>query len=139
MRGKTLGIVGYGNIGSQLSTLAEAMGMRVIYFDVADKLRHGNTEPAGSLASCWPQRRRQPARAGDAGDAGLIGAAEIAAMRPGSYLINNSRGTVVDLDALADALRREHLSAPPWTCSRWSRRRPTSASTRRCRACPTWC
>ena len=49
MRGKTLGIVGYGNIGSQLSTLAEAMGMRVIFFDMTDKLRHGNTEPVESL------------------------------------------------------------------------------------------
>ena len=49
VRGKTLGIVGYGNIGSQLSNLAEGMGMRVIYHDVTDKLRHGNTEPADSL------------------------------------------------------------------------------------------
>ncbi|MGL4443525.1 MAG: NAD(P)-dependent oxidoreductase, partial [Alsobacter sp.] len=49
VRGKTLGIVGYGNIGSQLSTLAEAMGMRVVYFDLTDKLRHGNTEPVDSL------------------------------------------------------------------------------------------
>src|SRR3546814_7627082 len=50
VRGKTLGIVGYGNIGSQLAMLAEAMGMRVIYFDRTDKLRHGNVEPAGTLA-----------------------------------------------------------------------------------------
>ena len=50
VRGKTLGIVGYGNIGIQLSTLAEAMGMRVIFYDHTDKLRHGNTEPADSLA-----------------------------------------------------------------------------------------
>ncbi len=49
VRGKTLGIVGYGNIGSQLSNLAEAMGMRVIFFDLTDKLRHGNTAPADSL------------------------------------------------------------------------------------------
>ena len=49
VRGKTLGIVGYGNIGSQLSNLAEAMGMRVIFFDLTDKLRHGNTEPVESL------------------------------------------------------------------------------------------
>src|SRR5205085_4440477 len=50
LRGKTLGIVGYGNIGSQLSNLAEAMGMRVIFFDLTDKLRHGNTEPVENLA-----------------------------------------------------------------------------------------
>ena len=70
VRGKTLGIVGYGNIGSQLSDLAEAMGMRVIYYDHTDKLRHGNTEPTASLArTAGAERRRQPARAGDAGDA----------------------------------------------------------------------
>ena len=68
-RGKTLGIVGYGNIGSQLSNLAEAMGMRVIFFDQTDKLRHGNTEPVETLgrAACL-ERRRLAARAGDAGD-----------------------------------------------------------------------
>ena len=49
IRGKTLGIVGYGNIGSQLAMLAEAMGMRVIYYDLSDKLRHGNVEPAATL------------------------------------------------------------------------------------------
>ena len=67
VRGKTLGIVGYGSIGSQLSTMAEAMGMRVIYYDVTDKLRHGNTEPAGSLHELLARERRgQPARARDA-------------------------------------------------------------------------
>ena len=55
MRGRTLGIVGYGNIGSQLSTLAEAMGMRVIYYDHTDKLRHGNTEPVESLQDLLAQ------------------------------------------------------------------------------------
>src|SRR6202789_2735007 len=55
VRGKTLGIVGYGNIGSQLSTLAEAMGMRVIFFHLTDKLRHGNTEPADSLEALLAQ------------------------------------------------------------------------------------
>jgi D-3-phosphoglycerate dehydrogenase / 2-oxoglutarate reductase len=86
------------------------MGMRVIFVDVADKLRHGNTEPAASLTDLLrvsdvislhvpetPQTHR------------MIGAAEIAAIKPGAYLINNSRGTVVDLDALAEALRARHL------------------------------
>ena len=110
VRGKTLGIVGYGNIGSQLSTMAEAMGLRVIYFDVSDKLRHGNTESAGSLAELLGRSDVVSLHVPETPEtAGLIGAAEIAAMRPGSYLINNSRGTVVDLDALADALRAEHL------------------------------
>ena len=70
VRGKTLGIVGYGNIGSQLSYLAEAMGMRVIFYDHTDKLRHGNTEPVESSArAAGAERRRQPACAGDAGHA----------------------------------------------------------------------
>jgi D-3-phosphoglycerate dehydrogenase / 2-oxoglutarate reductase len=110
VRGKTLGIVGYGSIGSQLSTLAEGMGMRVIYFDVTDKLRHGNTEPAVGLHELLSSSDVVSLHVPETPwTAGMIGAAELAAMRPGSYLINNSRGTVVDLDALADALRREHL------------------------------
>ena len=111
VRGKTLGIVGYGNIGSQLSTLAEAMGMRVIYFDVLDKLRHGNTEPAGSLHEVLSRSDVVSLHVPETLDtAGMIGAAEIAAMRPGAFLINNSRGTVVDLQARADALRAGHLA-----------------------------
>jgi D-3-phosphoglycerate dehydrogenase len=111
VRGKTLGIVGYGSIGSQLSNIAEAMGMRVIYFDIADKLRHGNTEPAASLRELLAASDVVTLHVPETpATAGMIGAVEIAAMRPGSYLINNSRGTVVDLDALADALRRGHLN-----------------------------
>lgn len=111
VRGKTLGIVGYGNIGSQLAVLAEAMGMRVVYYDHADKLRHGNVEPTASLGELLavadvvslhlpqtPETR------------GMIGAAEIAAMKKGAYLINNARGTVLDIDALAQALRSGHLA-----------------------------
>ena len=111
VRGRTLGIVGYGNIGSQLSTLAEAIGMRVIYFDRTDKLRHGNTEPVEKLEELLaqsdvvslhvpetPETAGHDRREGAAGDeAGLL-------------LINNSRGTVVDLDALAGALRDGHLA-----------------------------
>lgn len=110
VRGKTLGIVGYGNIGSQLSNLAEAMGMRVIYFDVTDKLRHGNTEPADSLDSLLAEADVVSLHVPEtSGTAGLIGEAQIRAMKPGAYLINNSRGTVVDLDALARALKDGHL------------------------------
>jgi D-3-phosphoglycerate dehydrogenase len=110
VRGKTLGIVGYGNIGSQLSTLAEAMGMRVIFFDLTDKLRHGNTEPAESLADLLARSDVVSLHVPETpATHGMIGAAEIRAMKPGSYLINNSRGTVVDLDALAAALRDGHL------------------------------
>jgi D-3-phosphoglycerate dehydrogenase len=110
VRGKTLGIVGYGNIGSQLSYLAEAMGMRVIFFDQTDKLRHGNTEPAESLHALLAQSDIVSLHVPETpATHGMIGEAEIAAMKKGAYLINNSRGTVVDLDALAVALRNGHL------------------------------
>jgi D-3-phosphoglycerate dehydrogenase / 2-oxoglutarate reductase len=110
IRGKTLGIVGYGNIGSQLSNLAEAMGMRVVFFDLTDKLRHGNTEPVSSLHELLSISDIVSLHVPEnPSTTGMIGAAEIAAMKPGAYLINNSRGTVVDLDALAAALRSRHL------------------------------
>ncbi|MCB5175156.1 phosphoglycerate dehydrogenase [Microvirga lenta] len=110
LRGKTLGIVGYGNIGSQLSNLAEAMGMRVIFYDQTDKLRHGNTEPADSLHALLGQSDVVSLHVPETpATHGMIGPAELAAMKKGSYLINNSRGTVVDLDALAAALRNGHL------------------------------
>ncbi|MEP9349203.1 phosphoglycerate dehydrogenase [Xanthobacter sp. KR7-225] len=110
VRGKTLGIVGYGNIGSQLSNLAEAMGMRVIFFDLTDKLRHGNTEPVNSLAELLAQSDVVSMHVPEtAATHGMIGRAEIAAMKSGAYFINNSRGTVVDLDALAEALREGRL------------------------------
>ncbi len=110
VRGKTLGIVGYGSIGSQLSTLAEAMGMRVVYYDVIDKLRHGNTEPTTSLDELLRQSDVVSLHVPETAEtAGMIGAAQIAAMKRGAYLINNSRGTVVDLDALRDALTAGHL------------------------------
>jgi D-3-phosphoglycerate dehydrogenase len=110
VRGKTLGIVGYGNIGSQLSYLAEALGMRVIYYDHMDKLRHGNTEPTATLQELLAQSDVVTLHVPETpATHRMIGKAEIAAMRPGAYLINNSRGTVVDLDALAEALREDRL------------------------------
>lgn len=110
VRGKTLGIVGYGNIGTQLSNLAEAMGMRVIYFDHIDKLRHGQATPVGSLRELLAESDVVSLHVPEtAATNGMIGRAEIAAMKPGAYLINNSRGTVVDLDALAEAVREGRL------------------------------
>jgi D-3-phosphoglycerate dehydrogenase len=110
VRGKTLGIVGYGNIGSQLSYLAEAMGMRVIFYDLTDKLRRGNTEPTESLAELLAESDVVTLHVPETpATHRMIDAAEIAAMKPGAYLINNSRGTVVDLDALAAALREGRL------------------------------
>ena len=111
VRGRTLGIVGYGNIGSQLSTMAEAMGMKVIFFDQTDKLRHGNTEPASSLEELFAQSDVVSLHVPETtATFNMIGNAELRAMKRGAYLINNSRGTVVDLDALAEALRDGHIA-----------------------------
>jgi len=111
VRGRTLGIVGYGNIGSQLSMLAEAMGMKVIFFDQSDKLRHGNTEPVETLQELLAESDIVSLHVPETpATAGMIGETELRLMKPGSYLINNSRGTVVDLDALAKALRDGHLA-----------------------------
>lgn len=111
VRGKTLGIVGYGNIGSQLAVLAESLGMRVIYFDVSDKLRHGNVEPAGSLEDLLERADIVSLHVPETpATHAMIGAAEFARMKPGSFLINNARGTVADLDALAASLRAGHLA-----------------------------
>jgi D-3-phosphoglycerate dehydrogenase len=111
VRGKTLGIIGYGNIGSQLSNLAEAMGMRVIYFDLTDKLRHGNTEPVDSLEELLASSDVVTLHVPETpATANMIGERQIRHMKDGAYLINNSRGTVVDLDALASALRDGKLA-----------------------------
>ena len=110
-RGKTLGIVGYGNIGAQLSVLAEGLGMRVVYHDTAAKLAIGNATPAGSLDALLDAADVVTLHVPETPETtGMIGAAEIAAMKPGAVLLNASRGRVVDLDALADALRSGHLA-----------------------------
>ncbi len=110
VRGKTLGIVGYGNIGSQLSTLAEAMGMRVIFFDVTDKLRHGNTEPCETLEELLGQSDVVSLHVPETAQTkNMMGRAEFAAMKKGGYFLNNARGTVVDIEALAEALKSGHL------------------------------
>jgi D-3-phosphoglycerate dehydrogenase len=111
VRGRTLGIVGYGNIGSQLSTLAEGMGMKVIYYDHTDRLRHGNTEPVESLQNLLAQSDIVSLHVPETpATHGMIGEAELRLMKRGAYLINNSRGTVVDLDALSRVVREGHLA-----------------------------
>lgn len=111
VRGKTLGIVGYGNIGSQLAVIAEAMGMRVIFYDRADKLRHGNVEPVETLDELLKKSDVVTLHVPEAADTQeMIGERQIRLMKPGAYFINNSRGTVVDLDALAGALKDKHLA-----------------------------
>ncbi|HUO53976.1 MAG TPA: phosphoglycerate dehydrogenase [Rhodoblastus sp.] len=110
VRGKTLGIVGYGNIGAQLSTLAEAMGMKVIYYDVIDKLRHGNAEPCATLEELLATSDVVSLHVPETPQTkNMMGEAEFRAMKQGAYFINNARGTVVDVEALAQALKDKRL------------------------------
>ncbi|MFO1136125.1 MAG: NAD(P)-dependent oxidoreductase, partial [Rhodoblastus sp.] len=110
VRGKTLGIVGYGNIGSQLAGLAEAFGMRVVFFDLTDKLRRGNVEPTDTLEDLLAVSDVVSLHVPDTPmTRNMIRAEQLRAMKKGAYLINNARGTVVDIDALADALKSGHL------------------------------
>ncbi|MBO1327465.1 phosphoglycerate dehydrogenase [Acetobacter suratthaniensis] len=110
VRGKTLGIVGYGSIGSQLSVLAEAFGMRVLYYDVVDKLVHGNAQPVETLEDLLGQSDVVSLHVPQLPTtANLMGAAQIRAMKKGAFLINNARGNVVDLEALAEALKSGDL------------------------------
>ncbi len=110
-RGKCLGIVGYGHIGTQVGVLAEALGMRVVFHDIETKLALGNAQPVPSLDLLLevadvvtlhvpetPQTWR------------MIGADQLARMKPGARLINAARGTVVDIDALTPALESKHLA-----------------------------
>ena len=110
VRGKTLGIVGYGHIGSQVSILAEALGMRVVFYDVAAKLPMGNSQPVKSLEALLAQSDFVTLHVPETPQTrGMIGAAQLARMKKGACLINASRGTVVDLDALAQALKEKRL------------------------------
>ncbi len=111
VRGKCLGIVGYGHIGTQVGLLAEALGMRVVYYDIETKLALGNAQVLPSLDALLatadvvtlhvpetPQTYR------------MIGAPELARMKPGAQLINAARGTVVEIEALVEALESKHLA-----------------------------
>ena len=111
VRGKTLGIIGYGNIGTQVSMLAEAMGMRVCYYDVVSKLTLGNAKPLSTLEELLSASDfvtiHVPALETTKN---MIGETELKQMKPGSYLINNARGDVVDLPALELAIKSKHLA-----------------------------
>jgi D-3-phosphoglycerate dehydrogenase / 2-oxoglutarate reductase len=111
VRGKTLGIIGYGHIGTQIGVLAESLGMKVVFYDIETKLALGNAHPVPTLNELLeisdvvtlhvpetPQTQN------------MIGAAQLAHMKKGAKLINAARGTVVDIDALAAALQSKHLS-----------------------------
>ena len=110
MRGKTLGIVGYGSIGTQLSVLAEGLGMQVAFYDVVNKLPLGNARQAPSLQALLAQSDIVSLHVPQLPSTQwMIGAAELAAMKPGAILINASRGTVVEIEPLAEAIRAKRL------------------------------
>jgi D-3-phosphoglycerate dehydrogenase len=111
LRGKTLGIIGYGNIGSQVSNLAEAMGMQVIYYDTATKLPHGNAKQARDLRDLLKRSNIVTLHVpSNDTTRNMINAESLRAMKRGSILINHSRGDVVDLGALKKFIERGHLS-----------------------------
>ena len=111
LRGKTLGIIGYGNIGSQVSNMAEALGMHVIYYDVATRLPHGNAKQVHDLRELLKQSNIVTLHVpSDATTRNMIDAEAIRSMRKGAILINHSRGDVVDLDALGKALKSGKLA-----------------------------
>lgn len=111
IRGKKLGIVGYGNIGSQLSVVAEALGMQVGFFDIAEKLTLGNAQRFKSQKALleWADIVTMHVD-GRKENKHIIDAAAFKAMKKGSYFLNLSRGHVVDIDALAAALKKGHIA-----------------------------
>jgi D-3-phosphoglycerate dehydrogenase / 2-oxoglutarate reductase len=110
IRGKTLGIVGYGHIGSQLSVLAEAMGMNVIYYDVVNLMAMGTSRQVSSLEQLLKNADFVTCHVPELPETmNMIGAKELSTMKSGSYLINASRGSVVDIPALIDAMRSGHI------------------------------
>ncbi len=111
VRGKTIGIVGYGHIGSQVSVLAEGLGMRVLFFDIVPTLPLGNAAPVGTLEELLAASDIVTLHVPQtAATTNMMDAARISAMRKGAFLVNTSRGVVVDQKALAAALRAGHLA-----------------------------
>ncbi len=109
-RGKILGIVGYGSIGSQLSVLAESLGMQVIYFDTVTKLPLGNARQVGSMDELLAQADVVSLHVPEIPSTkDMMRAEQFAQMKKGAIFINAARGTCVDIDALAAALESKHL------------------------------
>ncbi len=111
VRGKTIGIIGYGHIGSQLGVLAEAFGLHVLFHDISKKMPMGNNQAVGSLKELLSKADFVSLHVPATPETkGMIGKSELRSMKPGSCLLNASRGSVVDIDALAQALKDKHLS-----------------------------
>lgn len=110
VRGKKLGIVGYGHIGTQIGLLAEAVGMQVVYYDIETKLTLGNARPVGSLDELLAEADVVTLHVPETPETErLVGREQLARMKPGAKLINASRGHVVDIEALAAALREGRI------------------------------
>lgn len=110
-RGKTLGIVGYGSIGSQLSVLAESLGMQVIYYDVVTKLPLGNARQVTTIDELYATADVVSLHVPELPSTkNMVGAAEFAKMKKGAIFINAARGTCVEIEALADAIKSKHLN-----------------------------
>ncbi|KAF9044608.1 hypothetical protein BDZ89DRAFT_943150 [Hymenopellis radicata] len=111
VRGKTLGIVGYGHIGSQLSVLAESFGMRVLFHDVINLMPLGSARQVDSLATLLAESDFVTLHVPELPETiNMISKQELAGMKKGAYLINNARGKVVDIPALVDALKSGQLA-----------------------------
>ncbi len=111
VRGKTLGVIGYGHIGRQIGVIAEFFGMRVIFHDIAGRLPMGNNQPSPTLDALLAQADFVTLHVPETPQTkNLIGVAELAKMKRGACLLNLSRGTVVDLDALAAAITIGHIA-----------------------------
>jgi D-3-phosphoglycerate dehydrogenase len=111
VRGKTLGIVGYGHIGTQVGVLGEALGMHVVYYDVEAKLALGNAHPMATLEEVLAAADVVTLHVPETpATSRMIGAQQLAVMRPGARLINAARGTIVDIEALTAALKENRLS-----------------------------
>jgi D-3-phosphoglycerate dehydrogenase len=111
VRGRTLGIVGYGNIGTQLSNLAEALGLRVIFFDTADRLAHGNAQRMRTLDDLLAEADVVSLHVdGRPGNAGFFGPEQFAKMKPRSLFINAARGMVVDNESLREHILSGHIA-----------------------------
>lgn len=111
VRGKKLGILGYGNIGAQLSVVAEALGMQVAFYDIRERLALGNARKLGTLKEllAWSDVVTVHVD-GRKENTHLIGTHELGLMKRGSYFINNARGHVVDVEALAASVQSGHLA-----------------------------
>ena len=111
IRGKVLGLIGYGSIGTQISVLAESLGMKVMFYDVVTKLSLGNAVQCKSLSELLAKADIVSLHVPETPDTkNMIGETELAQMKKGAILINASRGTVIDIDALAASLESGHLA-----------------------------